>query len=128
MCKFSSYKNQCMTNNSMMKDLFQENSEILFFSVNRSSKNMLTYALLSFLFFSHGFIQLILMIFIFCFFIFLFFVFVLTNVIYQSQCYFFINTISYVDEKSTQWNLDTQVKIFHENILYSKNYSWNCIS
>ena len=48
-------KNQCITN-SMMLHSFGDNARIL--SVNWSSENMLSHALLSSLFFSHGFIQI----------------------------------------------------------------------
>ena len=34
----------------------------------------------------------------------------------------------FIDEKHTQWMLDTKVKVFHESILCFMKWSWNCIS
>ena len=41
---------------------------------------------------------------------------------------FFVNTIFFIDEKNTQWNLDTKVKVRHESFSYFMKYPWNCIS
>ena len=91
-------------------------------TVNRSSENMLTYALLSFLFFNHGFIQIIL--------VFLtFYLLKLMLLNFSSQkASFSTNTIFFIDEKHTQWNLDTKVKVFHQSILCFMKYPWNCTS
>ena len=98
-------------------------------SVNRSSENgnMLSHALLSFLFFSHGFIQIR----------FGLFELWVTNIIYQNlmllnfQCWetsFSVNIIFVNDEKHTQWNLDTKAKVFHERNSCFMKCRWNCIS
>ena len=34
----------------------------------------------------------------------------------------------FIDEKHTQWMLDTKVKVFHESILCFTKWPWNCIS
>ena len=34
----------------------------------------------------------------------------------------------FIDEKHTQWMLDTKVKVFHESILCFMKWPWNCIS
>ena len=41
---------------------------------------------------------------------------------------FFVNTIFFIDEKHTQWMLDTKIKLFHESISCFPKWPWNCIS
>ena len=94
---------------------------------------MLTHALLSFVFFSHGFIQI-------HFGLFEFFVcFCFTSSRYYLSKLMPLNfgcqKISYLckhnffsDEKQTQWNLDSKVKVFHESISSFMKCPWNCNS
>ena len=96
---------------------------------------MLTYAFFSFLFLAMASYRqfwsfLFFLLFLFCFSF-------LSNKCYLSKLmvsnfccqmtYFSINTIFFTDEKHTQWNLDTTVKVFHESILYFTKIPWNCI-
>ena len=46
----------------------------------------------------------------------------------NSRRYLTLETLFFTDEKQTQWNLDTKVKVFHESISYFMKCSWNCIS
>ena len=58
------------------------------------------------------------------------------NIIYQinaikfslSEDIFSLLTHFFIDEKHTQWNLDTKAKVFHEIISYFMKCFWNCIS
>ena len=81
---------------------------------------------LSFLFFNHGFIPIsfsLFEFFCFCF---------MSNksrlMLLNSRRYpFSLNTIFFINEKHTQWNLDTKVKVFHESILCFMKCVWSCI-
>ena len=108
MYKLSMYKSQCMIH-SMMLHSFQNNA----------------HALLSLLVFKHGFVQMRLG--IFDFFAFALWV---TNTIYYYQI-LQENTILFIDEKRTQWNLNIKDKsiswkyfMFHEMAL--KLYFMKC--
>ena len=104
----------------MMLHSFQDNAGISF---NGSSKNMLVHALLSLLVSKHGFIQILFGIFkffCFCFISTRYFLILLNFTIYL----FSVNTIIYwlfihhffIDEKRTQWNLNTWkyfMTVFH---------------
>ena len=46
----------------------------------------------------------------------------------NSRRYLTLETLFFTDEKQTQWNLDTKVKVCHESISYFMKCSWNCIS
>ena len=118
--KMSVYQNLCMINSVKL-------------SVYRSFESMLTHALLSFLFFSRGFIQIRFDLCDFCF------VFVLwvANIIHQNLMLliFPCQKISFLckhnffnDEKQTQWNLDAKAKVFHDSISCFMKYPWNYIS
>ena len=70
--------------------------------------------------FEHGFIQIrfgVLEFFCFCF---------------MSNKYFLIllnfTRYLFIDEKHTEWMLDTKVKVFHESISCFMKWPWNCIS
>ena len=83
--------------------------------VNRSFENMFTHALLTFLFLSHVFIRTF-EIFLFCF---------MGEKKYSSKSMllnFSVNTIFFTDEKHTEYNLDTKIKVFHESISCFKKY------
>ena len=67
--------------------------------------DILAYVLLSLLVFEHGFIQI-------CF----------------GMFEFFTNIFSIIDEKHTQWMLDTKVKVFQESISCFMKWPWNCVS
>ena len=41
---------------------------------------------------------------------------------------FFCKHNFFIDEKHTQWMLDTKVKVFHESISRFMKWPWNCIS
>ena len=41
---------------------------------------------------------------------------------------FSVNKILFIDDKRKQWNLNTQVKVFHESISCFMKYPRNCIS
>ena len=45
-----------------------------------------------------------------------------------SEDIFSLLTHFFIDEKHTQWNLDTKAKVFHEIISYFMKCFWNCIS
>ena len=78
---------------------FQDNAR-----VNGSSKNMLAYVLLSFLVFEQGFIQI------------RFGIFEFFNDIFSIKFYtisFLCKHNFFIDEKHTQWMLDTKVKVLH---------------
>ena len=88
--------------------------------VNRNSENLLTHALLSFLFFHHGFILILFTLvyfFGFCF---------MGNKYYSSKLIpltfcrqkisFLCKHIYFFNEKHTQWNLDTKVKAIHKSV------------
>ena len=71
------------------------------------------------------------------FWLFMFLILRVTNIIYQNlmQLSFHcqktsssVNTIFIIDEKHTQWNLDTKAKVFHEGISCFLKCPWNCIS
>ena len=87
---------------------------------------MLAHALLPLPVFEHGFIQI-------CFVIFEFFCFCFMSnknfliLLNFTRCLFSVNTIFFIDEKHTQWMLDTKVKVFHESILCFMKWPWNCI-
>ena len=76
-------------------------------SVNRSSENMLTHTLLSFLLFKHGFIQI-------RFGLFEFFSFCFISHKYYLILLDFRKHNFLIDEKHRQWNLDFKVKVFHK--------------
>ena len=86
----------------------------------------ITHTLPSFLFFSHGFIQIRFGLFFFFFFCYLSkfnaINFSLSEDIFSLQTHFFI------DEKHAQWNLDTKAKVFHEIISCFMKCPWNFIS
>ena len=100
-------------------------------SVKRSSENKLTHAFLSFLFFSHCFIQI-------RFGLFDFSVFVLSSKYYLSKLMlldFCFQKMSFpckhnfcIEEKHTQWHWDTKAKAFHERISGFMKCPWNSIS
>ena len=81
---------------------------------------------LSFLFFNHDFIRIsfsLFEFFCFCF---------MSNksclMLLNSRRYpFSLNTIFFINEKHTQWNLDTKVKVFHESISCFMKCVWSCI-
>ena len=69
---------------------------------------------------------------------FFFFFFWVTNVIYQTNAVnyifavrrhlFSIDAIFFDDEKHTQWNLATKVKVFHESSICFTKCPYDCIS
>ena len=86
-------------------------------SVSKSSENMLPHALLSFLFFNHGFFRYVL------FYLDLFCPCFMCNKYYLMllnfrRYLFSVNTICFIDEKHTQWNLDTKVKYFMKVFMF----------
>ena len=88
---------------------------------------MLPHALLSLLVFEHGFIQIrfgIFEFFCFCFMSHKYFLILLNFTRYLSSC----KHNFFIDEKRTQWNLNTNVKLFHESISCFMKWPWNCIS
>ena len=95
--------------------------------VNRSSKIMLAHALLSLLVFNHGFIQIRFNIFenfCFCFMISKY-ALILWNF---ARCVYSVNAIYFfIDEKRTQQNLNTKLKVFHESILCFMKWPSKCI-
>ena len=109
---------------------------------------MLTHAPLLFLFLSHGFhsdtflsfwifFAFVLWVIRFGLFEFFFSLLWVTNIIYLNLMLlnFHCQKIPFlckhnfvIDEKYTQWNLNTKVKAFHESISFSMKCLWNCIS
>ena len=81
---------------------------------------------LLFLFFNHRFIRIsfsLFEFFCFCF---------MSNksclMLLNSRRYpFSLNTIFFINEKHTQWNLETKVKVFHESISCFIKCVWSCI-
>ena len=80
---------------------------------------MLAYVLLSLLVFEHGLIQI-------CFGIFEFLPDIFSIKFYTIS--FLWKHNFFIDEKHTQWMLDTKVKVFHESISCFMKWPWNCIS
>ena len=80
---------------------------------------MLAYVLLLLLVFENGFIQI-------CFGIFEFFA--LSFLLNFTGYFFPENTIFFIDEKNTQWTVDTKAKVFHESISCFMRWPRNCIS
>ena len=88
---------------------------------------MLAHALLSLLVFNHGVMQIrfgLFELFCFCF---------MSNkynlmLLNFGRYLVSVNTIFFINEKSTQWSLNTKVKRFHESISCFMKCPWNCIS
>ena len=88
---------------------------------------MLAHTLLLLLVFEHGFIQIrfgIFEFFCFCFMSHKYFLILLNFTRYLSSC----KHNFFIDEKRTQWNLNTKVKVFHESISCFMKWPWNYIS
>ena len=96
---------------------------------------MSTYAFFSLLFLAMASYRqfrsfLFFLLFLFCFYFLINKCYLLKLMVSSFCCqmtYFSINTNLFTDEKHTQWNLDTTVKVFHESILCSTESPWNCI-
>ena len=125
----SMYKNQCIIN-SMMLHSFDNNAAICQLTEVLKIRYHVRFCRSCFsTMVSFGYVL------VFWF----FFVFVLrvTNIIYQNlmllnfHCQkrsFSVNTIFVIDEKHTQWNLDTKAKVFDESISCFMKCPCSCIS
>ena len=83
---------------------------------------MLPHALSSLLVFNHGFIQNRSGFFCFCFMRHKYYLMPL-----NFRRYLFSVNNFFIDEKPTQWNFNTKVKVFHESISCFTKGPWNCI-
>ena len=81
---------------------------------------MLAYVLLSLLVFEHGLIQI-------CFGIFEFLPDIFSIKFYTIS-FLWKHNFFFIEEKHTQWMLDTKVKVFQKSISCFMKWPWNCIS